>query len=60
MGERCQDKCTLADYGICEPWIAQVHMPAVLLVCSFSLLEWVSSAYCQSVSGLRKLFTICR
>ncbi len=28
MGERCQDKRTLADYAICEPWIAQVHMPA--------------------------------
>ena len=24
MGERCQDSCTLADYGICAPWIAQV------------------------------------
>ncbi len=28
MGERCQDKGTLADYAICEPWIAQVHVPA--------------------------------
>ena len=35
MGERCQDQCTLADYAICEPWIAQVCIPVPLhVVCA--------------------------
>ncbi len=31
MGQRCQDSCTLADYGICATWIAQVCPPSTLV-----------------------------
>ena len=44
MGERCQDECTLADYAICEPWIAQVHIPAVIRVLNYCFLSAVQSA----------------
>ena len=49
MGERCQDDCTLADYAICEPWIAQVHTPVPL---------WIIVPCWLMHDGLRQLMTL--
>ncbi len=33
MGERCSDAAKLADYGVSEPWIVQVHLPLHFEIC---------------------------